>query len=85
MRAEEAVCVIESSELFWLRPTADETTALDMAIKALKTVKHGRWIVKRNHMECSLCKWSADYERNLEKVMKYCYHCGARMDEEVQP
>lgn len=83
MRAEEAVRVIESSELFWLRPTADETTALSMAIEALKTAKHGRWDLidacEPVRYGCSVC------HRMVWHYENYCPSCGALMDEEVQP
>ena len=94
MRAEEAVRVIESSELFWLRPTADETTALSMAIEALKTVKHGHWIPINDQVaKCSLCgmletthgKDKTGQALIHKATKKFCPNCGAKMDEEVQP
>ena len=35
MTREEAIKVIESSDLFWFRPTDEERVALDVAIEAL--------------------------------------------------
>lgn len=67
--------------------------AVFMAIKALKAepVRHGKWIKQKyedtdgsaiDGWECSVCGegvvWRSDDDINLEK---YCYHCGAKMDE----
>jgi hypothetical protein len=39
MTREEAIKVIESSDLFWFRPTDEERVALDVAIEALSEPK----------------------------------------------
>ena len=45
-------------------------------------VVHGRWIYKGNSQvwECSRC--GRGVNTNPEGIDLYCYHCGAKMDEE---
>ena len=51
-------------------------------IPSAEPVRHGKWIYENNY-KCSLCgKW-IDVLRGTAG-MRYCPHCGARMDEDVQ-
>ena len=55
----------------------DDIPAADVA-----PVVHGRWIHKGNSQvwECSRC--GKGINNNPEGIDLYCYHCGAKMDEE---
>ena len=61
--------------------------ALTMGIEALETQKTGHWIIHKlepngyDHIKCSVCGqfWSVS-EHN--KVFKYCFNCGAKMEGE---
>ena len=56
MTREEAIKVIESSDLFWFRPTGEERVALDMAIEALSEPKTGKWAeIENGEYLCSNC------------------------------
>ena len=85
MTREEAIKVIESSDLFWFRPTGEERVALDVAIEALSEPKTGEWIKAVDdgvwsftdaYAECDQCHkvtfngWNSNY----------CPNCGARMN-----
>lgn len=49
-------------------------------------IKHGRWINDKGLYKCSVCNnftitgWDIPIEQ-MNKTMKYCNNCGARMDE----
>ena len=61
--------------------------ALTMGIEALENQKTGHWIIHKlepngyDHIKCSVCGqfWSVS-EHN--KVFKYCFNCGAKMEGE---
>lgn len=57
----------------------DDIPAADVA-----PVVHGRWIYKGDSdmWVCSRC--GRDVNANPEGIDLYCYHCGAKMDEEVE-
>ena len=42
MNREEAIKVLESSDMFWIRPTEDEKMAITMAIEALQSETHDK-------------------------------------------
>lgn len=53
--------------------------ALSMAIEALKSQKHGRWLKNGDkYCECSICH----HEGNTSGADNYCWYCGAKMDGE---
>ena len=54
----------------------------DMSAADVAPVVHGRWIHKGNSQvwECSRC--GKGINNNPEGIDLYCYHCGAKMDEE---
>ena len=67
------------------------TSAWGVPIIDAEPVRHGKWIKQKyedtdgsaiDGWECSVCGegvvWRSDDDINLEK---YCYHCGAKMDE----
>lgn len=58
---------------------AENLPAADVA-----PVVHGRWIYKGDSdmWVCSRC--GRDVNANPEGIDLYCYHCGAKMDEEVE-
>jgi hypothetical protein len=85
---EEAIKVIESSDLFWFRPTGEERVALDVAIEALSEPKTGEWILldhqSTEEMEndnyyyfCSNCLHEDVHAKTQE--VPYCWYCGAKM------
>ena len=51
-----------------------------------KPLKHGRWINDKGLYKCSVCNnfiitgWDIPIEQ-MNKTMKYCNNCGAKMDE----
>ena len=53
-------------------------------------VRHGRWILYKQNVECSEChvKWAVDKSIAVVytsiKDLKYCPNCGAKMDAEVE-
>lgn len=66
MTREEAINTITQSDLFWCRPTEDESVALNMAIDALQDRPTGKWIIK--------------YGAHSDVLIKECYcdQCGKR-------
>lgn len=66
----------------------NQRKAQDMAIDALKSIKHGHWTpiyvewcefaISIDAYECSVCK-AVDYDED-----KYCPNCGAKMDGEEE-
>lgn len=56
----------------------------DMPAADVAPVVHGRWIYKGDSdmWVCSRC--GRDVNANPEGIDLYCYHCGAKMDEEVE-
>lgn len=58
-----------------------KTQAADVA-----PVRHGRWVHEKTEdgsdiWKCSRCGAGANY--NPEGIILHCFHCGAKMDEEV--
>lgn len=93
MTREEAAHVIETSDLFWLRPTDDEYMALSMAIDVLK--RKAEWephpdpdnpewdVCSRCGVGCKRREFGeADGRKWMtEYSYQYCPNCGAYMGE----
>lgn len=49
-------------------------------------VKHGHWIKTASpyHFKCSSCKVIANIKYHSVEDHKYCWYCGARMDEKLE-
>ena len=66
-------------ECFKTQPTAD-----------VEPVRHGQWIDGNcGDYVCSVCGWefsselpymARKYDAETEEIMRYCMHCGAKMD-----
>jgi rubrerythrin len=78
MTREEAIKVIESSDLFWFRPTGEERVALDVAIEALSEPKTGEWETDMVYAGIEFYRCDQCDFRQSEKS-RYCPNCGARM------
>lgn len=70
--------------LRWVIPISelDALPTIDAA-----PVRHGRWIMTNDHedgtadFECSNCEYDDTFfTKILEIYIKYCPHCGAKMD-----
>lgn len=69
----DCICYIEDC------PTAD-----------VQEVRHGHWINGNcGDYVCSVCGWAfsdelpymaREYDAETEEIMRYCMHCGAKMD-----
>lgn len=65
--------------------------AVAKAMRSMKDERHGHWIFYRKGLscKCSKCRYTlkmSDEYRIAYVVMdeRYCYHCGARMDEPME-
>ena len=73
---EKSVALLRASRLF----DAGET---------LEPVRHGRWRLGKQYVECSEClvKWAVDDSIRVIHTtiedLKYCPNCGVKMDAEV--
>lgn len=90
MTREEAIKTITQSDLFWCRPTEDESVALNMAIDALQEKTCGKWIIKRGNycgvelkeFYCDKCGTRGALRRvfsDPEPLPNFCGNCGADM------
>ena len=77
MTNEEAIRLLQTQRIFG----DDLHEAFDMAIKALKERKTGKWIfgstLGHSWMKCSECCVSQDGQT---ACFTYCPHCGAKME-----
>ena len=87
LMVEGAIIMFEedASVLCSLARDAEKHEALSMAIAQLSnhTGTHARWIVKRMAgerivLQCSACQ---NYENDSAVRGKYCWNCGAKMDD----
>jgi hypothetical protein len=75
-------------EFYSNRPQVrDELGAALQVLYEAEPVKHGRWINDNGLYKCSSCKeytitgWANCIPiEHMNKTMKYCNNCGARMD-----
>ena len=65
---------------------ADERVKLLETLNSVPTinpVKHGQWLKNdEGDYHCSLCQAIVESDEQYRHYWKYCYHCGAKMDDE---
>ena len=94
MSEKPEVRLVDANALLDAIPKNDELFSIDVrrAIVDAPTldvepVRHGRWIQSKTvyaYHNCSLCKVPHKMQMscNVYVLLKYCPHCGAKMDDE---
>lgn len=86
MKAEEAIERLSGRRMavsmcVSVEDCKKENEAIDLAIEALGSIRHGRWIPHHSGgCSCSACnRWTP-----FSHGTKYCENCGAKMDSKEQ-